>query len=494
MEVEGEFFKPGSSQGEPARLSTQGESLTLISADSSRLIDLDTLVISQRLAQVPRNLTFPDGGMFTTLQNEQLDRALLSSGIEPKSSWIVFFESGWRWTLLALVAIPVLLFMLFTFGMPLIAGPIASWVPETLKQELDAGTIELFDELVFKPSSLTIEREKALEDRFRQVSRFLPNQQTHLQFRDGGAIGANAFALPGGTIVLTDQLVKLAENDGELVAIFAHELGHVAYNHSLRNLVQSAGVTFVVGWMLGDLTLITDVVLVGAPVLLQKMSYSRGFEREADQFSMMILDASGYSRSCFADIIERLNAQRSPELDSETSYVSSHPAPGQRVAIARTAQACSDQPSGVADRNKTSKRKEPINHPQLVDKVEVSPPYLAPTPEEIELDLSEGDYRSVSKVAPTYPFAALARELEGYCVVEYTVTIEGKVANPVVLEDQCTSPYFREPSLDAARKFRYKPKVENGEVQAVAGVQNRFTYKIVNPGETPVDPPYRKPE
>ncbi len=102
-------------------------------------------------------------------------------------------------------------------------------------------------------------------------------------------MGANAFALPGGTIIFTDEIVELAEDDGELVAVFAHERGHVVNNHSMRNLMQSAGVTFVLGWMLGDLTMITDVVLVGAPVLLQQMSYSRSFEREADEYALMIL-------------------------------------------------------------------------------------------------------------------------------------------------------------------------------------------------------------
>lgn len=494
MVVEGEYFKPGTSLGVPASLKAQGHSFSLVLANSSRFIDLDTLVISQRLANVPRYLCFPDGSMFTSLQNEQLDNALRSSGILPRSTWIDYFESGWRWTLLALIVIPVFLVLLFTIGMPLVAGHIATLVPETVKQELDAGAIEFLDELVFKPSSLTTERMKALEERFSRASRFYPNQNKQVLFRDGGAIGANAFAFPGGTIVFTDQLVNLAENDGELLAIYAHEIGHVVNNHSMRNLLQSAGVTFVLGWMLGDLTFITDVVLVGVPVLLQKMSYSRGFEREADQFAMLILDASGYSRSCFADIIERLSTQLSPELNSETSYISSHPAPGQRVAMSRAAQACSDLLSGVDGRKKSSDGLKPAVRQELLDEMEIEPPFRPPTPEEIEVDLSEGDYHSVRKVSPTYPPAALIRGLEGYCVVEYTVTTEGTVADPVVLEDQCTSPYFTEPSLEAARKFLYKPRVENGVVKAVPGVQNRFTYKIVKPGEKPINPPYRKTE
>ena len=493
MVIEGEYFQSGSSLGVPASLVFQGQSLSLEMGHSSRLLDLDALEISPRLANVPRHLAFPDGSLFSSLQNNQLDEALRSSGRAPKNSWINYFETGWHWTLLALIVVPVFLVMLFTIGMPLVAGTIAPWIPEAVKEELDAGAVELLDELVFKPSNLAENKTKALEESFLRVSRFLPNQHGQLLFRDGSALGANAFALPGGTIIFTDQLVKLAENEGELVAIYAHEMGHIIHDHSMRNLLQSTGVTFVIGWMLGDFTFITDVVLVGVPVLMQKMSYSRGFEREADQFAMLVLDASGYSRRCFGDIIERLSKQRGNELSSKTSYISSHPAPGQRVALSSGAPDCADRPPGVGTHNKPGAIAEPSDRRQLAGNPEITPPFKPTTSGDIEVDLSEGEYHSVSKVAPTYPFPALVRKIEGYCVVEYTITIEGKVVDPVVLEDQCTSPYFAEPSLAAARGFRYKPRVENGKAMAVPGVQNRFTYKIANPGEKSIKPPFREP-
>jgi protein TonB len=94
------------------------------------------------------------------------------------------------------------------------------------------------------------------------------------------------------------------------------------------------------------------------------------------------------------------------------------------------------------------------------------------------LGVGEGDYLPIVKVAPIYPQRALTRGVEGYCVVEYTVTRQGTTRDPIVVEDQCTSSLFHRASLQAALKFKYKPRVIDGEAVEVRGVQNKFTYEI----------------
>ena len=94
------------------------------------------------------------------------------------------------------------------------------------------------------------------------------------------------------------------------------------------------------------------------------------------------------------------------------------------------------------------------------------------------LGVGEGDYLPIVKVAPIYPQRALSRGIEGFCVVQYTVTRQGTIRDPVVLEDQCTSSLFHRASLQAALKFKYKPRVIDGEAVEVHGVQNKFTYEI----------------
>jgi len=94
------------------------------------------------------------------------------------------------------------------------------------------------------------------------------------------------------------------------------------------------------------------------------------------------------------------------------------------------------------------------------------------------LGVGEGDYLPIVKVAPIYPNRALTRGIEGFCVVQYTVTRQGTTRDPLVIEDQCTSTLFHSASVNAALKFKYKPRIMDGEAVEVPGVQNKFTYEI----------------
>ncbi len=94
------------------------------------------------------------------------------------------------------------------------------------------------------------------------------------------------------------------------------------------------------------------------------------------------------------------------------------------------------------------------------------------------LGVGEGDYLPIVKVAPIYPQRALSRGVEGFCVVQYVVTRNGTIRDPFVIEDQCTSSLFHRASVQAAMKFKYKPRVIDGQAVEVPGVQNKFTYEI----------------
>lgn len=94
------------------------------------------------------------------------------------------------------------------------------------------------------------------------------------------------------------------------------------------------------------------------------------------------------------------------------------------------------------------------------------------------LGVGEGDYLPIVKVQPIYPQRALSRGVQGHCTVQYTVTRQGTVRDPVVLENDCTSSLFHRTSVQAALKFKYKPRVIDGQAVEVPGVRNRFTFKI----------------
>jgi len=95
----------------------------------------------------------------------------------------------------------------------------------------------------------------------------------------------------------------------------------------------------------------------------------------------------------------------------------------------------------------------------------------------VGLEVSDGDYLPIVKIAPVYPWKAATEGIEGYCIVEYTVTTTGSVRDPVVVEAEPRG-IFDKASIEAALKFKYKPRVVNGEPIEVHGVRNLFRYRL----------------
>jgi protein TonB len=90
---------------------------------------------------------------------------------------------------------------------------------------------------------------------------------------------------------------------------------------------------------------------------------------------------------------------------------------------------------------------------------------------------ADGDYLPIVKVAPVYPRRAIDRGIEGYVIVEFTVTKTGAVRDPVVVEYH-PSTIFNKAAIEAALKFKYKPRIVNGEPIEVRGVLNKINFEL----------------
>lgn len=93
------------------------------------------------------------------------------------------------------------------------------------------------------------------------------------------------------------------------------------------------------------------------------------------------------------------------------------------------------------------------------------------------LSASDGEYLPIVKVAPLYPESAAERGIEGYVLLEFTVTETGATANPVVIESQPAG-VFDDAAKKAVLKFKYKPRIENGRPMSVSGVRHVITFKL----------------
>ncbi|MBT3427129.1 MAG: energy transducer TonB [Gammaproteobacteria bacterium] len=108
--------------------------------------------------------------------------------------------------------------------------------------------------------------------------------------------------------------------------------------------------------------------------------------------------------------------------------------------------------------------------------------------------ISDGEYLPIVKVSPQYPRRALSRGMAGWVIVEFIVTAQGTVTNPIVVSNCGYIPNMRSPgvcedspntvfnnaALKAAVKFKYKPKVIDGQPVETAGVQNKIIFELAD--------------
>jgi Zn-dependent protease with chaperone function len=123
----------------------------------------------------------------------------------------------------------------------------AEALPHEFDQQLGREALALLDDLVFEPSQLDAPTRTRLTARFDELARATRSKgAVRLRFRASPKIGANALALPSGTVVMTDELVLLARHDEEVVAVLAHELGHVHGRHALRSVLQQSATVMLI--------------------------------------------------------------------------------------------------------------------------------------------------------------------------------------------------------------------------------------------------------
>ena len=328
--IEGRYFDGRSSTPHPAQVQIGVDRIVrVIFEGSERDAPLASVAVSDRVGRTPRRLGFDDGAVFETLDNDGVDRALEMVGQRHFSGRVARWEGRWQVAVGALVAVVVLAVVFIRFGVPLIANAAAHVLPASVDRAISAQGLDILDRTVLADSALPATRQQQLRDRFGQMTATLKDGHVyHLELRKGGPLKANAFALPDGTIVMTDELIQLAQNDDEIVAVLAHEIGHVRGRHALRMLLQAAGVAAITLTVYGDVAS-TSALAASIPTVLINAKHSRQFEEEADAFAKLWLREHGIPQQRFDDLLCRLE-QSSPSGD-ELKYLRSHPPTAERA-------------------------------------------------------------------------------------------------------------------------------------------------------------------
>ena len=330
--IEGRFFHPDSARSHAARLMRQAGVLRVEIEGQAGPASLRLASISDKLGSVPRKFTFDDGSVFEAVAGADVDAFMGSH--HSVFSRLSRLEANGKLLVILVVITAGLLAAAYRWGIPALAHVAAAATPVGVVELIDATALQTIDGAVLKPSQLPETRQEAVRKLFSELSAI--SQQTapalRLDFRDGGLIGANAFALPGGTILITDQLIQMAKSEDEIAGVLAHEIGHVQHRHSLQQIYRMLGISMIIATITGDASQIVDDVASQA-ALLQQLAYSREFEALADRRSAEIMVAAKRDPLAFVELLQRLNPKA--ENEAEDGWFSTHPTSGNRMQVVR---------------------------------------------------------------------------------------------------------------------------------------------------------------
>lgn len=324
MQIAAHYFDGKTSRRHAVQLDVH-DGVAHLSGEVERVCPIAQLRVSERFNRAARKVTFPDGAYLEIIDAAAFAELLRTT--RHHDSLVVRIQQNWRATVASIAALALVLVLAYQYLLPLGASLIVDALPHSVDQQVGRGTLELLDQKVLTPSTLPPARQQAIIARFKAMAAPMPDApQVEILFRHG-RIGPNAFALPSGQIVMTDELVELLDDDDALMGVLAHEQGHVHRRHLMRRLVQSSALAAATSVLFGDVS----AVLANLPTVLADMKYSRDLEREADDYALAMFKANGLPRQKLAYVFEKLEKMQGG-AGQGMPYLSSHPANDERIA------------------------------------------------------------------------------------------------------------------------------------------------------------------
>jgi len=327
MQTTASYYDGQTAGAERVALQLVGRSLMFELAGATQFVEIDTANVVEPVGRGPWIVELADGAYLKIIDADFGEKLAEESG---SSGFVRMLENAWHWALLSIVVAIAAIWATLTYGVPALATTVAFALPDNVSAALSDDGLGVLDEVLFDDSELSaesVERVTRLFDDIRITDRDFRTYR--LEFR-ASKMGANAFAVPGGIVVMTDELVELAESDAEIMAVLAHEVGHLHGRHSLRILLQNSVSALFIAGLTGDISNIT-ALSAAIPTVLMQAKYSRDFEREADEFAFDYLKLRGVSTDALSDLLLRLDESDSEEGSDLGIWLSSHPPSEERL-------------------------------------------------------------------------------------------------------------------------------------------------------------------
>lgn len=337
------FFDGKSARSHQVALASADGKLTLSNAELSLEYPVADVRLVEPFAGAPSVVNFPDGA-YCEVSGDG-DKQALHQALAFRKSFVMRLQERWVSALCALVALCGVLFATVEWGIPLAAERIVALAPATLDSALGKQSLAALEHELIKPSRLSDQRIAEVQAIFERIKPAAPRQPLLLLVRHVPRAGANAFALPDGTIVMTDEMIKKVVSNGfelapyhmqQLAGVLAHEIGHVQGRHSMRALARSSLTVALAAALFGDFSAVAS----GIPAVLLKMQNSRAMETEADYYAIALMAQHQLPTAPLGALFQKLMDEnksvvsKMPRwLRTTLGYASSHPATSERIRL-----------------------------------------------------------------------------------------------------------------------------------------------------------------
>ncbi len=334
------WFDGRSARGRAVQAWIEGDTLWLLDDAGQRLgVALARVQWPERTRHGQRVVQLLDGGSLAFAEAAAFDAWRHEAG--HRESWVVRAQQRWRTTVAALAGLLLVGAAGYVWGVPWMAAGVVAVTPPEVERAIGDAALQQVNDRLFEPTNTPPEVQALWRNRLDAALRqAYPEGPAPWQLHvvGGGRLGANAVALPGGHIVITDELLALLKGaDDAVLGVLAHEHGHVRRQHGLRALVRFGLVSAATSVALGDFS----SIVAGVPALLAHLGYSRDAEREADADAAHVLRAAGRDPAAMVVLFERLATHQKRERADGTGgppiAFASHPADEERIRFFREA-------------------------------------------------------------------------------------------------------------------------------------------------------------
>ena len=340
--IDGYCYRLGNSERIPAQVELADDGrVALWMAQTCTYFSVQDVRLSDAIGSIPRTLHLPDGIVFHAYAPEQLSAVFAVAPVPTWVKWVDGFERHRLWIIGAIAATVLSVVAFYQFAIPPLVVGVSNALPVSVYQTMGQQTLQALEQLEMQASSVPAERQAALSQRFNTFVQAHPELFTkskpQLLFRDWKDV-PNAVTLADGRILITDELLKLLDDDDEAYAVLLHELGHAHDNHVMHSVVRASLLSVGVAVVVGDASSVANTA-VSAGTLAANMSYSREMEIAADAFAAEQLNAEHIGVAPFIRSFEKLadvHEHKTPSAEENKQpsffdWFASHPNTEERI-------------------------------------------------------------------------------------------------------------------------------------------------------------------